>query len=262
MASNAGSVATITGNPQNMMIGSLSGIDYRQFTAALAPVAIIGLLLTFAVIALLFPKEFRGRQRVELGELRVRVNRVLLWKAAVVSLGMIVFFFWGWPVATVAIVAGALLLITRRVKPEKVYHEIDWSLLAMFAGLFIVVAGVEKTSLEQDLLAFASRFRLDRIAVLSTFSAVLSNIVSNVPAVLVFRPIVPRLADQQLGWLTVAMSSTLAGNLTVLGSVANLIVVQRARRDIHISFWDYCRVGVPLTVLSLAAGTAWLAWSR
>ena len=262
MASNAGSVATITGNPQNMMIGSLSGIDYRQFTAALAPVAIIGLLLTFAVIALLFPKEFRGRQRVELGELRVRVNRVLLWKAAVVSLGMIVFFFWGWPVATVAIVAGALLLITRRVKPEKVYHEIDWSLLAMFAGLFIVVAGVEKTSLEQDLLAFASRFRLDRIAVLSTFSTVLSNIVSNVPAVLVFRPIVPRLADPQLGWLTVAMSSTLAGNLTVLGSVANLIVVQRARRDIHISFWDYCRVGVPLTILSLAAGTAWLAWSR
>ena len=199
MASNVGSVATITGNPQNMMIGSLSGIHYRQFTAALAPVAIIGLLLTFAVIALLFPKEFRGRQRVELGELRVRVNRVLLWKAAVVSLGMIVFFFWGWPVATVAIVAGALLLITRRVKPEKVYHEIDWSLLAMFAGLFIVVAGVEKTSLEQDLLAFASRFRLDRIAVLSTFSAVLSNIVSNVPAVLVFRPIVPQAGRPAVG---------------------------------------------------------------
>jgi Na+/H+ antiporter NhaD/arsenite permease-like protein len=262
MASNVGSVATITGNPQNMMIGSLSGIYYGRFTAALAPVAILGLLLTFAVIALLFPQEFRGRQRVELGELRVRVNRVLLWKAAVVSLGMIVFFFWGWPVAKVAIVAGALLLITRRVKPEKVYHEIDWSLLAMFAGLFIVVAGVEKTSLENDLLAFASRFHLDRIAVLSTFSAVLSNIVSNVPAVLVFRPIVPRLADPRLGWLTLAMSSTLAGNLTVLGSVANLIVVQRARRDIHISFWDYCRVGVPLTVLSLAAGTAWLAWSQ
>lgn len=262
MASNVGSVATITGNPQNMMIGSLSGIHYRQFTAALAPVAIMGLLLTFAVIALLFPKEFRGRQRVELGELRVRVNRVLLWKAAVVSLGMIVFFFWGWPVATVAIVAGALLLITRRVKPEKVYHEIDWSLLAMFAGLFIVVAGVEKTSIEKDLFTFASQFRLDRIGVLSTFSAVLSNIVSNVPAVLVFRPIVPKLADPQLGWLTLAMSSTLAGNLTLLGSVANLIVVQRARRDIHISFWDYCRVGVPLTVLSLAAGTAWLAWSR
>ena len=229
MASNVGSVATITGNPQNMMIGSLSGIPYRDFAAALAPVAAIGLLLTFAVIALLFPKEFRDRRRVEMAELRVRVNRVLLWKAIAASAGMIVFFFWGWPVPKVAIVAGALLLITRRIKPEKVYHEIDWSLLAMFAGLFIVVAGVEKTSLERDMFEFAARFRLDRVGVLSTFSALLSNIVSNVPAVLVFRPIVPRLADPSLGWLTLAMSSTLAGNLTVLGSVANLIVVQRAR---------------------------------
>ena len=262
MASNVGSVATITGNPQNMMIGSLSGIDYREFTAALAPVAAIALLLTFGVIALLFPAEFRRWQRVEPGELRVRVNRVLLWKAVVVSLGMIVFFFWGWPVPKVAIVAGALLLITRRVKPEKVYHEIDWSLLAMFAGLFIVVAGIEKTSLERDLFAAASRFGLDHVGVLSLFSALLSNLVSNVPAVIVFRPVIPRLADPQLGWLTLAMSSTLAGNLTVLGSVANLIVVQRARHDIHISFWDYCRAGVPLTILSLAAGAAWLAWAR
>jgi len=260
MASNVGSVATITGNPQNMMIGSLSGIPYRQFTAALAPVAIVGLLLTFAAIVLFFPTEFRDRQRVEMAELRVRVNRVLLWKAVVASVGMIVFFFWGWPVAKVAIVAGALLLITRRVKPEKVYHEIDWSLLAMFAGLFIVVAGVEKTSLERDLLAFAARFRLDRVGVLSAFSALLSNIVSNVPAVLVFRPVVPKLSDPHLGWLTLAMSSTLAGNLTLLGSVANLIVVQRARHDVRISFWDYCRVGIPLTLLSLAAGAAYLRY--
>ncbi|RPI09029.1 MAG: anion transporter [Acidobacteriales bacterium] len=262
MASNVGSVATVTGNPQNMMIGSLSGIPYRDFAAALAPVAAIGLLLTFAVIALLFPKEFRDQRRVEMAELRVRVNRVLLWKAIAVSAGMIVFFFWGWPVPKVAIVAGALLLITRRVKPEKVYHEIDWSLLVMFAGLFIVVAGVEKTSLERDMLEFAARFRLDRVGVLSTFSALLSNIVSNVPAVLVFRPIVPRLADPSLGWLTLAMSSTLAGNLTVLGSVANLIVVQRARHDVRITFWDHCRVGIPLTVLSLVVGVAWLAWIR
>ncbi len=250
--------ATLRRNP--LPYGSLSGIPYRQFTAALAPVAIVGLLLTFAAIVLFFPTEFRDRQRVEMAELRVRVNRVLLWKAVVASVGMIVFFFWGWPVAKVAIVAGALLLITRRVKPEKVYHEIDWSLLAMFAGLFIVVAGVEKTSLERDLLAFAARFRLDRVGVLSAFSALLSNIVSNVPAVLVFRPVVPKLSDPHLGWLTLAMSSTLAGNLTLLGSVANLIVVQRARHDVRISFWDYCRVGIPLTLLSLAAGAAYLRY--
>jgi Na+/H+ antiporter NhaD/arsenite permease-like protein len=96
--------------------------------------------------------------------------------------------------------------------------------------------------------------------VLSAFSALLSNIVSNVPAVLVFRPVVPKLSDPHLGWLTLAMSSTLAGNLTLLGSVANLIVVQRARHDVRISFWDYCRVGIPLTLLSLAAGAAYLRY--
>ncbi len=262
MASNAGSVATITGNPQNMMIGTLSGIPYRTFTGALAPVAAIALAVTYAVVVLMFPREFRDRRRVEVPALRVRVNRVLLAKALVVSGAMIGFFFWGWPVAKVAVVAGALLLITRRVKPEKVYHEIDWPLLAMFAGLFIVVAGVEKTSLERELFIYASQFGLDRVGVLTAFSALLSNIVSNVPAVLVFRPVVARLADPTLGWLTLAMSSTLAGNLTVLGSVANLIVVQRARREVRISFWDYCRVGIPVTLLTLAAGAAWLELRR
>ena len=262
MAANVGSVATITGNPQNMMIGALSGIPYRAFAAALTPVALTGLVMTFAVIVVSFRQEFRDVARVEVAPLRVRVNRVLLIKSLVMSAAMIVFFFLGWPVAKVAIVAGALLLITRRVKPEKVYHEIDWSLLAMFAGLFIVVAGVEKTSLEEELVALAAQFHLDRVGVLTALSTLLSNLVSNVPAVLVFRPIVAHLEDPQRGWLVLAMSSTLAGNLTILGSVANLIVVQRARREAPISFWQYFRVGAPLTVLTLIAGALWLSWVR
>jgi Na+/H+ antiporter NhaD/arsenite permease-like protein len=262
MASNAGSAATITGNPQNMMIGALSAIPYSRFASALAPVAAAGLALTFVVIALLYRGEFRRAARVEVGDLRVRVNRVVMWKSLAVSAGMLAFFFAGFPVANVAVVAGALLLITRRVKPEKVYHEIDWSLLAMFAGLFVVVAGVEKTALDEDLFAFASRYRLDRIAVLSTFSALLSNLVSNVPAVLIFRPVVPHLPDPGLAWLTLAMSSTLAGNLTLLGSVANLIVVQRARGEAEITFFEHLRAGVPLTVLSIAAGVIRLSLMR
>jgi len=258
MASNAGSVATLTGNPQNMLIGSLSGISYRGFSAALAPVAAVSLALTFAVIVLLFPKEFRRQAPMEIPEVRVRVNRVLLWKALVVSAAMIGLFFWGWAVPKVAVVAGAVLLITRRVKPEKVYHEIDWQLLAMFAGLFIVVAGFEKTSVEEELAAAAARFRLDQVWVLSGWSALISNIVSNVPAVLLFAPLIRRLSDPRAGWLTLAMSSTLAGNLTLVGSVANLIVVQRARRHRPITFWEYCRVGIPVTLSTLAAGAAYL----
>ncbi len=261
MAANAGSVATLTGNPQNMMIGSLSGLSYRAFATALAPVAAFSLVITFLVIMLMFPGEFR-REHIEIPEVRIRINRVLMWKALAISSGMIAMFFSGWPVAKVAIVAGALLLITKRVKPEKVYHEIDWQLLIMFAGLFIVVAGFEKTTFEEDIIAFASRFRLDHIPVLAAFSAAISNVVSNVPAVLLFAPLVRRLADPATGWLALAMSSTLAGNLTLVGSVANLIVVERARLHVRISFWDYLRVGLVVTFLTVTWGVLWLSLAR
>ncbi|MCS7042173.1 MAG: anion transporter [Bryobacteraceae bacterium] len=262
LAANCGSVATITGNPQNMMIGALSGIPYRQFAAALAPVAAVSLLVTWAALVVAFREEFSpGRfDRVDVG--RIRVNRPMLWKAAAVAAGMVVFFFRGWPVAQTAIVAGALLLITRRVKPEKVYHDIDWPLLAMFAGLFIVVRGFETTAIERDLLDFAEGTPLDRPAVLSFFAALVSNLVSNVPAVLLFKPVVVKLADPVGSWLTLAMASTLAGNFTLVGSVANLIVVERARPEVQIRFMDHFRVGAPLTVLTLAAGAAWLEWIR
>jgi len=125
----------------------------------------------------------------------VRVDRWLMWKAIIASLAMIVMFFAGWPVPKVAVVAAALLLITRRVNPEKVYRRIDWSLLVMFVGLFVVIAGVEKTSLEKDLAAFAGQIHLDNVFLLSAFSAVLSNLVSNVPAVLVFKPFAAHLAN-------------------------------------------------------------------
>ena len=179
-----------------------------------------------------------------------------------VSAGMVLFFLRGWPVAQTAIVAGAVLLITRRVKPEKVYHDIDWPLLAMFAGLFIVVRGFETTALERGLLDFAEGTPLDRPLVLSFFSAAASNLVSNVPAVLLFKPVIARLADPALSWLTLAMSSTLAGNLTLVGSVANLIVVERARPEVEIRFLDHLRAGVPVTLLSILAGALWLDWLR
>lgn len=254
MASNIGSVATITGNPQNMMIGAFSGIEYSEFTSALALVAVAGLAIAFAIISLFYRREFSHAGKVAPERVRVRVNRVLMWKSLVTAAAMIVFFFIGWPVPKVAILAGALLLITRRVKPEKVYHEIDFSLLILFIGLFIVVAGMEKTSIQSQAIALASGYGLDQPPVLAFFAAVLSNLVSNVPAVLVFKPLIPHLANAKQAWLVLAMASTLAGNLTVLGSVANLIVIQRAHRQVEISYWEYFKVGAPLTAASILAG--------
>ena len=255
MSANIGSVATITGNPQNMMIGSFSQIPYRAFSAALAPIAAAGLLFTVLVIAPGVPLRIRVRSAVRAGSTAtVRVHRALLWKSLATSAAMIVLFFAGWPVPKVAVVAGALLLLTRRVKPGRIYREIDWSLLVLFIGLFIVIAGIERTPLSASLFAAASRYHLERTAPMAIFTAILSNIVSNVPAVLLFKGFVPHLPDATRAWLTLAMSSTLAGNLTLLGSVANLIVVERARRTAHITFWEYGRAGLPLAIVTLALG--------
>jgi Na+/H+ antiporter NhaD/arsenite permease-like protein len=254
MAANIGSVATITGNPQNMLIGTFSGIPYRTFAARLAPVAAVGLGLTIVLIALVYRAEFAGPARVDIDRRPVHLHRGLLWKSILGAAGMLGLFFADWPAPKVAIVVGALLLITRRVKPEKIYREIDWSLLVLFAGLFIVIAGIERTALLEDLAALASHLHLNRIGVLSGLVALLSNVVSNVPAVLLFKPLMAHLANPLRGWLTLAMASTLAGNLTLLGSVANLIVVERARHTATISFVEYLKVGVPLTVLSILAG--------
>lgn len=258
MASNAGSTATITGNPQNMLIGSFSGIPYARFAAALTPPAIAALAVVAAIIYALYRDEFSGRARVVVEHRPVRVNRPMLWKSAVVAAAMIAAFFVGWPVPKAAIVAGALLLLTRRVKPEKIYNQVDWQLLVLFAGLFVVVAGMEKSGLEQNLARGVERMHLENTYLLSGLTAVISNIVSNVPAVLVFKPFVAHMADPARAWLTLAMSSTLAGNLTILGSIANLIVVQRARSQVRIGFWEYARAGVPVTVVSILIGAWWL----
>jgi Na+/H+ antiporter NhaD/arsenite permease-like protein len=260
MASNAGSVATITGNPQNMIIGSLSRIPYGHFTAALSPVAGAALVMTIVLIALVYRREFLTRRPFPpVEEKTPHYHGPLVAKSVLITLAMVGFFFAGYPVAEVAIVGGALLLFTRRVNPKKVYFDIDWPLLVMFIGLFVVVAGIEKAVLTPDLIARVGRLDLADVPILSGITAILSNLVSNVPAVLVLRPFVTGLADPERAWLVVAMASTLAGNFTLVGSVANLIVAERARHGgVTIGFWEYFRVGAPLTLLSLAFGAWWL----
>ena len=258
MASNVGSVATITGNPQNILIGGFSHIPYATFALVLGPVALIGLVLTVAMIALSHQREMHGgpAENVVGHDVR-RVHKMLVARALLATALMIALFFSGQNPAKVAIVIGGLLLLTRRLKSARIYAEIDWSLLLMFAGLFIIVAGAERELPSPQLVAA----QLTSIPMLSAVTAILSNLVSNVPAVLLLRPFVTPLADHDRAWLVIAMASTLAGNFTVLGSIANLIVVEKAaRRGIVIGFWDYFRVGAPLTLLTLITGTLWLMW--
>jgi Na+/H+ antiporter NhaD/arsenite permease-like protein len=258
-ASNIGSVATITGNPQNIIIGSLSHVPYGRFAATLAPVAAIGLAIVIVLIALIYRKEFFTRERLEKVSMPTYYHRPLMLKTLAVMAVMVALFFLGQPVAKVAIVGGAFLLLTRRVKPEKIYIEIDWPLLVMFVGLFVVVAGFEKMVVTPEVAAAIGQLRLDNKFMLGAVTAVSSNIVSNVPAVLLLKPFVPSLPDPQHAWLVIAMTATLAGNFTLVGSVANLIVAQRAKaRGVEIGFWIYFKVGAPLTLVTILIGLAWL----
>jgi Na+/H+ antiporter NhaD/arsenite permease-like protein len=268
-AANIGSTATITGNPQNMIIGSLSHIGYLHFAAVLAPVAVLGLLVDYAVIAFVYRRALTApsEAREELAEKVMPekpVHRGLLAKGLVVTGATVVLFFTGLPVALVALVAAAVLLLDR-VRPVKIYRQVDWGLLVMFCGLFVVVHAFERGVVQPWGLENWPPLQRDPVGVLSAVSAVLSNLVSNVPAVLLFKPVIPTLpvADQPTAWLSLAMSSTLAGNLTVLGSVANLIVVEIARREgVPISFGEYLRVGVPVTLLTLVLGVGWMFLMR
>jgi Na+/H+ antiporter NhaD/arsenite permease-like protein len=275
-AANIGSTGTITGNPQNIYIGSHSGIPYLRFALRLLPVAALGLVLNYLVVALVYRR--RLHQDAKLADARAggengngdaadapdpparRVHRRLQVKSVAVALVTVALFFTGLPLELIALGAAAVLLLGR-VRPDKLYGQVDWSLLVMFTGLFIVVH-VFQLHVVRTWAIDGWHWLTDRpVDLLSLVSAGLSNIVSNVPAVLLLEPILTHVpaAHRETAWLALAMSSTFAGNLTVLGSVANLIVVENAgRAGVRISFWEYGKVGVPLTLLTLALGVLWL----
>ncbi|MGZ6212603.1 MAG: SLC13 family permease [Candidatus Binataceae bacterium] len=263
--SNIGSVATITGNPQNMIVAGFAHIGYSAFAIRLAPVAVASLLVDYAVIAWLYHGRLsRIRRRDDLHlPAPPPERRYHLIKSSTVAGAVLVLFAMCYPTHLVALGGGAALLFTRRTQPRSIYEQIDWTLLVMFAGLFIVVRGAETTHLLEDLVRAAGPERLKNVAVLSVAAAVLSNLVSNVPAVLLFKPIYPQISQGMSTGLVLASASTLAGNLTLLGSIANLIVIEQARREgIEISFIDYLKVGLPVTLVTLAIDIAWLQFLR
>ncbi|HSB19056.1 MAG TPA: anion transporter [Anaeromyxobacteraceae bacterium] len=257
-ASNVGSVATITGNPQNMLIGSYSGIRYRDFLLHLGPVAAMGLFLDWGILHLLHRSQLRpaagGREPIPLPPLDLS----RLGKPAAVVSAVVAAFFLGVPPAMAAALGAAALLVTRTLDPHRLYEEVDWGLLVFFVGLFIVVGGAERAGITDRLLQVAQRWNLQQPAVFTAAVAVLSNAVSNVPAVMLLKSVVPGFADPHTAWLLLAMASTLAGNLTITGSVANIIVVETARPEVRIGFRDYLRAGVPVTAATLLVGWLWV----
>lgn len=257
-AANVGSTATIIGNPQNMLIGMSSQISFVSFAWYLTPVALLGLLVVYFVIIIVYRKEFNGQKLNYNFAPQPRIFRPLLYKSIVSLSLMLIAFIGGANIPLAALGAASLLLITRRIKPQRVFVEIDWALLVFFSGLFIVTHAIETSGLGVYLFTKALSLINQGLASLAVVSAVLSNLISNVPAVLLFRPLIPSLSNPKIAWLTLAMATTFAGNLTLLGSVANLIVAESAKsKGVHLSFVEYLKAGLPITIITLAIGILW-----
>jgi Na+/H+ antiporter NhaD/arsenite permease-like protein len=264
-SANVGSVATLTGNPQNLVIGVKGEIGYLAFARGLAPVALVGLVVVVALVALSHPREFR-RPLVPnsdaLPDDLKAPREGSRWRIGIVVVGMLAAFALGASVAEAALLAATALLLVGGIPADRLLAELDWNLLLLFAGLFVTVGALGASGAITPLFAQVRPLLDAGLIPLVAAVALLSNVLSNVPTVLLIAPAVPQLSDPQTAWLAVAMASTLAGNLTLAGAVANLIVAERARREgIKVSFWAFFKLGAPITVLTLLFGVWWLAWT-
>ena len=258
MSANLGSVATLVGNPQNMIIGNLSHVSFARFSASLLPVAIAGLSIEYGVLSLGFRQMLRTARIERCATPPRPLHRPLL--AITLTALALVFsgFVSGYNLAWTALAGGALVMVLARRDTHEVLKLVDWHLLAFFAALFVVVEGVNGTGLPNQIHAhlrgMLGATRASQAWNLAWFSAAGSNVFSNVPFVLVAGKWIPSLVDPPLMWKVLALATTLAGNLTILGSVANIIVVESARGHCEVGFWDYARFGIPVTLLTTAAG--------
>jgi Na+/H+ antiporter NhaD/arsenite permease-like protein len=257
-SANIGSVATLVGNPQNMIIGHLSGISFREFSRALLPAAVVGLVINFFILRLGFGKMLRETTIDRAVRAFPKIERGLFVLVCVVFVLIFAGFLAGLNLAWTAMSGAALVMVLARRDTHNVLKLVDWHLLLFFAALFIVVDGLSDTGLPDAIYSrlqpiFGSSEPAQAWN-LAWFSVLGSNVFSNVPFVLVAGSWIARFTEPALMWKILALATTFAGNLTIIGSVANMIVVESARDHIQVGFWDYARFGIPITILTTAAG--------
>ena len=280
-ASNIGSAATLIGNPQNMLIGQVARLDFGHFLVWCVVPVLVSMAAAYGILLGLY------RGKLDLGAApgvplsreqepprtqndrhgctpaSVEETSWQRWKGLLVAIAVIALFFTRAPRETVALVAGGVLLCSRRMDARRLLGLIDWSLILLFCGLFVVIAGLETTGLPERFLVWMTRHQvsLANPYALTGVGAVLSNLVSNVPAVM----LLVRFLDgaPAVSWYVLALASTFAGNLITIGSIANLIVIEQARGyGVTLTFREHARAGIPVTLVSLGITFLWLLVAR
>lgn len=231
-ASNAGSLMTITGNPQNMIIGIASNISYSTFMLYLLPIALISMLIIAFVIKLFYKDMFKNKQQITSTDIQTVSIKQMRASLIIFFLVIIAFFFGkilGLSIPMIALVGGVLTLVFSKHKSEVIFQGVDWSLLLFFASLFILVASIKDSALLSPIFNLQLTENTLSILIIFVVSALLSQLLSNVPYTILVLPLL-KTASSQILWLSLAASSTLAGNFTIFGAMANLIVLEQSQK--------------------------------
>jgi Na+/H+ antiporter NhaD/arsenite permease-like protein len=265
-SANIGSAATLVGNPQNMIVGHLSHIPFAEFSRTLAPAAVVGLAIDFAVLRFGFRKMLANATIAQEPHDRVKLDRTLFAIVCVMVISIFACFVAGLNLAWTAMAGAAVVMVLARRDTHEVLKLVDWHLLFFFAALFVVVEGLSETGLPdaiysrlQPLFGESARSQAWNF---TWFSIGGSNVFSNVPFVLLAGKWITRFAEPVLMWKILSLATTFAGNLTIIGSVANMVVIESAREHIEVGFWDYARFGIPITILTTIAGVIVLLVGR
>ncbi|MET0344499.1 MAG: SLC13 family permease [Polyangiales bacterium] len=254
-SSNIGSAATLVGNPQNILIGSIGPLDFIGYLRIAGPAALAGLVVNAILLQVAFGRTLASVEpRAPRAESIMPIARAPLWVGVAVAVG----YAAGLHLAFVTLAGVVLLIVLARREPLHLFASVDWPLIVFFSALFVVVEGFAATGLPQTAWQLAAPHLAlhgaSGVAAFSAYTVIGSNLFSNVPLVMLLGPLVPELGNPERGFALLGFVSTVAGNLTLLGSVANLIVAERARQHHELGFWEYLRFGVVSTALVLAVG--------
>jgi Na+/H+ antiporter NhaD/arsenite permease-like protein len=261
LSSNIGSVMTITGNPQNMLIGLNSGISYTDFLLKLMPISFIGMVLCIVVVRFIYKKEFKDSSSLIYTPTHNYNFKNMYSSIIVFGLVVLAFFFGkllGMSIAVIALAGASLIILFGKHKPEKLIKDVDWVLLLFFASLFIVVGAVQKVGLLDGILNIGLEENFAGLISIHSISLVLSQILSNVPYTVLMLPLM-NVVDSETLWLALASASTLAGNATIIGAMANIIVIESADRfGVKIGFWEFFKSGIIITILTFIVSVSLL----
>ncbi|MCL5424292.1 MAG: SLC13 family permease [Gammaproteobacteria bacterium] len=263
MSCNAGSAASLIGNPQNILIGQAGGLDFWGYSLQALVPALAALTITYLVIW------FSWRQRWVISAMPPMSAKLatsamaesMRYKPLLAAIALLVLFSTGIPREWSALAVALVLMMSREVASRRYVETVDWNLLLLFIGLFIVTGSVaslpEAGALVNRLLGEGGL--PTSVWSIAGLSLLASNVIGNVPFVVLLLGLFPELPESTL--VRLAVMSTLAGNLLLIGSVVNLIVAEGAKRQgVHLGFFEFARVGIPITVLSVVVAGLWLAW--